>query len=356
MLKLTLRSLGAAFASALLAGSANAAESSKLPTTMTELFGDSVLARGKGVEVKRSRLDEELVSIKATAAARGQTIPAEQMTALESRILERLIHIQLLLARANEEDKAKGKSNALQRIDEIKTRAGSEETLARQLKAVGTTLPELTTKLTDELVAESVLERELGVNIGDADVKKFYDENPAKFEQPEMVRASHILLGTRDSATGAELAADKKAEKKKQIEDLLKRARAGEDFAKLAREFSEDPGSKDKGGEYTFPRGQMVPEFEAAAFKLNTNEVSDVVTTQFGYHIIKLHEKLPAQTVPLEKVKTNIINHLKAEAVQPKLPPYMEKLSKEAGVEILDEKLKTKAGAQPADTAPAGKN
>lgn len=76
-------------------------------------------------------------------------------------------------------------------------------------------------------------------------------------------------------------------------EDLLKRAEDGEDVAKLAREFSEDPGLMDKGGECTFPRGQMVPEFEAAASSLKTNQISDVVTMPFGYHIIKLSEKIP---------------------------------------------------------------
>ena len=88
----------------------------------------------------------------------------------------------------------------------------------------------------------------------------------------------------RDQTTGAELPEDQKKAKRKLADDLLKRARAGEDFAKLAKEYSEDPGSKEKGGEYPpFPRGQMVPEFEAAAFSLNTNQVSDVVTTSYGY-------------------------------------------------------------------------
>src|SRR5207245_5522008 len=131
----------------------------------------------------------------------------------------------------------------------------------------------------------------------------FYDENPAKFEQPEMVRASHILLNTKDTAAGTELTPEQKAAKRKQMEAILKRARDGEDFAKLANEYSEDPGSKDKGGEYTFPRGKMVPEFEAAAFSLQTNQVSDIVTTPFGYHIIKLSEKIPPHKVELAKVQ-----------------------------------------------------
>src|SRR5262249_35491684 len=198
---------------------------------------------------------------------------------------------------------------------DIKTRVGGEEALNRQLKAVGTTQDDLRNKMMDESTAQSVLERELNIKITDADVKKFYDDNPAKFEQPEMVRASHILIGIRD-ADGKELPEDKRAAKRKDAEAILKRARAGEDFAKLAKENSEDPGSTDKGGEYTFSRGQMAPEFEAAAFSLKTNEVSDIVTTQYGYHIIKLNEKIPAKKVELAKVSPNIKDYLAQEQMR----------------------------------------
>lgn len=126
---------------------------------------------------------------------------------------------------------------------------------------------------------------------------------------------------------------------------MLKRARAGEDFAKLAKEYSDDPGSKDTGGEYTFARGKMVPEFEAAAFSLNTNQVSDIVQTQFGYHIIKLYEKLPAEKVELSKAHDRLKDWLTGRAMQQKLPDYIEKASKEAEVEILDEKLKPESSA-----------
>src|SRR5262249_36535838 len=150
---------------------------------------------------------------------------------------------------------------------------------------------ELQSKMIEESTAQIVLERELKISVSDDEVKKFYDDNPSKFEQPEMVRASHILLSTRDPETNKDLPDEQKMAKRKKAEELLKRARAGEDFAKLARENSEDPGSKDRGGEYQFSRGQMVPEFETAAFSLKTNEVSEIVTTQYGYHIIKLSEK-----------------------------------------------------------------
>lgn len=332
------------------------------PANPSELFSDTVVAKGKGISIKRSQLDDALVSLKASLVARGgQDIAPEQMAMVEPQVLQSLIQMQLLMNLATDADKTAGKALCTKRFDEIKTRSGSDEALARQLKSVGMTAQELQKKMTEECTAEVVLERELKVNVTDDDVKKFYDENPAKFEQQEMVRASHILLSTRDMATGTDLSDEKKTAKHKQMEEILKRARAGEDFAKLAKEYSEDPGSKDKGGEYTFPRGQMVPEFETAAFSLKTNEVSDIITTQFGYHIIKLSEKIPAQKVELAKVAALVKQGLKNQTIQKEMPAYLEKLQKDAGVEILDEKLKPKemtmdsalpAGHPPVKTEP----
>jgi parvulin-like peptidyl-prolyl isomerase len=161
-----------------------------------------------------------------------------------------------------------------------------------------------------------------------------------------MVRASHILLSTKDLDTKVELSDEKKAAKKRLAEDLVKRARAGEDFAKLAKEYSEDPGSKDKGGEYKFPRGQMVKEFEDAAFSLQTNQVSDVVTTQFGYHVIKLSEKYLAKKHDLAESAPKIKDYLTNVAIQKQAPEYLKKLRKDSDVVILDEKLKLPEGAE----------
>jgi parvulin-like peptidyl-prolyl isomerase len=275
------------------------------------------------------------------------------MAMVDQQVLDQLIQVQLLQAKSTVADKAAGKALAEKRFEEAKTRLGSEEALNRQLKLMGTTREEVLAEWTDSATAESVLKRELKVNITDEDAKKFYEDNPARFEQPEMVRASHILLMTTDPKTNTELTEAQKAAKRKQMEGLLKRARAGEDFAALAKEFSEDPGSKDKGGEYKFPKGQMVPEFDAAAFSLNTNQVSDIVTTKFGFHIIKLSEKIPAQKVEYAKASSDIKDGLTQQALQKQFPEYLAKLKKEAGVEILDEKLTPKETAD-APGLPAG--
>jgi peptidyl-prolyl cis-trans isomerase C len=326
--------------------STNAAAPAKPASKVDDLFNNTVVAKGKGVEVTRALLDDEVIRLKAQMAGRGQTLPPEQAALIDRQVLDQLIQIQLMKAKATDADKAAGKEQAEKRFEEAKTRMGSEEALTRQLKLMDTTREEVLSKWADSSTAEVVLKRELKVTVTDDDVKKFYEDNPARFEQPEMVRASHILLSTMDPATKTPIADDKKLAKRKVAEEVLKRARAGEDFAKLAKEFSEDPGSRENGGEYKFSRGQMVPEFENTAFSLAINQVSDIVTTQFGYHIIKLSEKIPARKLTLDetiegvKVSDQVKEMLKRQQLEKLLPGYVEKLRQEAKVEILDEKLK----------------
>jgi peptidyl-prolyl cis-trans isomerase C len=155
-----------------------------------------------------------------------------------------------------------------------------------------------------------------------------------------------------DPTTRTPLPDDQMKIKRQQIEDILKRVKAGEDFATLATQYSEDPGSKSKGGELPpFSRGEMVPEFEAAAFSMATNTVSDVVTTTYGYHIIKLLDKTPAQKVDFTKVEARIKDFLVQQKTSKLAPPFLDKLKTSAGVEILDPDLKAAAAALEAEAA-----
>jgi peptidyl-prolyl cis-trans isomerase C len=320
------------------------------------LFPDPVIAKGKGVEIKRSQLDDAIASVKANAAARGQEVSADDMAVVQRGAFEHLLEVQLLKNKATDDDKAKAAIEADKRMAMIKKRVPSEDALALQLKAMNLTLEGLHGRLYEEALAEQVLRDK--VNVTDAQIQKFYDENPSQFEEPEMVRASHILIATADK-TGAQLSDDDKKAKRKIADDLLKRARAGEDFAKLAKEYSDDPGSKDNGGEYTFPRGRMVKEFESAAFTLQTNQISDVVTTQYGYHIIKLSEKIPAKKLEFAKVSPDIKLYLERQEMEKILPETITSLRKEAGVEVLDEQIRTleaaaaKAAAEAKNAPPA---
>jgi peptidyl-prolyl cis-trans isomerase D len=135
------------------------------------------------------------------------------------------------------------------------------------------------------------------------EVQSYYNGNIAQYQTPEQVRASHILLNT---------AGKDEAAVRKQAEDILQQVKAGADFAELAKKYSEDEGSKPNGGDLDyFSRGRMVPEFEAAAFALEVGQVSDIVKSQFGFHIIKVVDKKPAVTRSLDEVRPQIEEQLK---------------------------------------------
>lgn len=146
------------------------------------------------------------------------------------------------------------------------------------------------------------------VTLAPDDVQRYYEDNADQYSTPEQVRASHILLKTEGKDEAAV---------RTQAEDVLAKAKGGADFAELAKTFSEDEGSKEKGGDLDlFGRGAMVPEFEQAAFTLQPGVISDLVKTQYGFHIIKVTEKRPAVTRALDEVKQQIEDQLKLERAQ----------------------------------------
>ncbi len=312
---------------------------------MKALFGDPTIVKAKGFEIKQSELDQVLTGAKANAAAQGQQLPPE----FSAAILNQLITIQCLLQKANAADRVAGAAEADLQYTNLIKRFGSTEAFDRQLKAVGMTVADLRDRATQEAVAKAALKRELNIKVTDDEAKAFYDKHSADFEQPEMVHVRHILLMTIDPTTRQPLPTNSVAAKRKQIDDILKQIRAGGDFAALAEKYSEDPGSKVNGGELPeFSRGQMVPEFEATAFSMTNNQVSDVVTTQYGYHIIKMIDKTPAKkyafTDTLPHIGKTVAEVCKSEVEAQKIkelaPDYVKKLRADLNVEIVDASLK----------------
>ncbi len=174
--------------------------------------------------------------------------------------------------------------------------------------------------------------------VADAEIQAYYDANKATFDEPEQVRARHILVRAPQDGDEA-----KKAEARTKIEGLLARIKAGEDFAAVATASSEDESNAPRGGDLGFfPRGRMVPPFEDAAFALQPGEVSGVVETGFGLHLIKLEERRAAGARPFDDVKGEISEKLRREAGK--------KAAETAANEALE---KVKAGTSLQDTATA---
>ena len=313
---------------------------SNLNATMTQLFGDPVIAKGRGFEIKQSDLDQTMTGIKAGAAERNQVIPPNQLKLIQGEMLNRLIQVQLLLQKSTDADKAEGKKTADVQMKSLLERAGSQEALERQFMVLGMSASDLRKRLEEEGTAQATLVRELKITVSDAEAKQFYDEHPGEFEVPERVHIQQVFLSTRDPLTGADLPDAEKAAKKKEMDDVLKRARAGADFKSLAIQYSDDPAAKQNGGEYTIARGQTFPEFEAAAFSLKTNQISDVVTTASGYHIIKLLEKLPAKKLDYSTIADKLKQVLIQQKAAKLASAYLSRLQDQEGVQILDPDLK----------------
>jgi hypothetical protein len=180
--------------------------------------------------------------------AQTQALTPAQILQIQKQMLNRLIETKLLRAKATDADNATGKKMEDVQITALKENAGSQEAFDQRLKTLGITKADLSAKITQEATAQAVFQRELKVVVTHDEVNKYYDGHTADYEQPEMARVRHILIFTVDPATHAALPADQQLSRRRKADDLVKAARGGADFAALAKQYSEDPGSKENGG------------------------------------------------------------------------------------------------------------
>ena len=318
-----------------------------------------MVARGKGVEVRRGQLDDAFIAYKANLAARKQDLPEERRAPVEAMLLDRIIITQLLTNLATANDRSRAGESAAKFLENTRKTVESEDAFVRQLRAMGMSPLQFTNRVLEQALAEEVINREVKnkVNITDEQIRSFYQTNDQIFRVPETARVLHLLLATRDLRTRQEMSPEQKRTQREKAERLLARVKAGEDLAKLILEYSEDPTVKENKGEYVFPRAKddarraMVPEFEAAAFSLKTNQVSDLVPTEYGYHIIKLLDITPPRRTPLTEAKGRIMDFLVDSETARQMPAFFKKLKEAAKVEVLDAKLAAELAAKPEETS-----
>jgi len=181
---------------------------------------------------------------------------------------------------------------------------------AYEASKAGYTIPE---KYSFQVLLVDEAKVEQSITVPEAQVRAAYSGSMDNYRMPERVKARHILLMTQGKSD-----AEKKAKLAK-AQDLLKQLRGGADFAELAKKNSDDPGSAQNGGDLGFlVKGQTVPEFEKVAFSAKPKDISDIVTTEYGYHIIQVTEKEPARIRPFDEVKEGIASELKKQSVAEK--------------------------------------
>lgn len=270
----------------------------------------------------------------AMMAAAGRDIPEDAIKAQVGMVIDRIIVRDLLLQRAAKDGIKPDTIEAARKLGEIEKQLGAEQ-FAAELKKSGLTrdqiLEQIGTGMTiDKWVTEKVIPT---IPADDAAAEKYYKENPEQFAAPEQVQASHILIKIEP---GSDAAVKAKAQAK--ADDVLvrlKKGGEGNDFATLAKANSDCPSKKEGGDLGFFPRGQMIKAFEDTAFTLKPGEISGVVETQFGYHIIKGGEHKTAQTVALAEVKEQIKEQLRKERVSEAMEKVVSDLRQEAKVDVV---------------------
>jgi peptidyl-prolyl cis-trans isomerase C len=334
--KSTLRSIIASLIVAIaLTGTAFSAEKKKSTTkksTAASSSTSSIVAKVNGTPITQQELDRATKFMLAQNRTKKE-LTAEERKKADSAVLNQLISAELLYQAGKKLDIPDVESRVAAQMKQGKSKFPSTEVYEKALKESGLTEKNLEEFARKEIYINNLIEKEIAskITISDADAKKFYDENIDKFKQPETVQASHILIGVDPKAS-----ADEKKKAKEKAEALLKRAKAGEDFATLAKDNSTCPSAPQGGNLGYFSKGQMVPAFETVAFSLKPGEISDVVETQFGFHIIKVIDKKPAGTVPFSDAKKEIINYLKIQKIQQGINEYVENLRKNGKIEIIN--------------------
>lgn len=262
-----------------------------------------VVGEVNGEKITRADLDKRLEPLKAMYKAQfgmdfSKKEAQETLKKLEAGVLEQMIGEKLILQEAAKRKIQVEEAEIDQQIDNLaKARFSSRKEFDEFIKTQNFSLADLKQELRSQLTAERLAEQVIGstkIEVKDQEVEKYFQTHQDQYNVPELVKARHILV-----------------KEEKEAEDILRQLKAGEDFAKLAQKYSQDPGSKEKGGDLGyFSRGQMVPAFEKAAFSLQIGEISSIIQTDYGYHIIKVEDHKKQQKFQFQQVREEVKKEL----------------------------------------------
>ncbi|MFZ5517289.1 MAG: foldase protein PrsA [Candidatus Zhuqueibacterota bacterium] len=285
---------------------------------------NDIIVKTKGFNVTSGEL---IASLKRNFGNRIDGLknqPAEQLSQILKQQAEGYATTQMLFLAAKKA-RLSPKETAVDSVLNVRyQRSGGQEKFIADLKTNGLTVEEVREDINKFLTVNTYLDRELAdeIKVTDEDIQKEYDQ-----EKTATVR--HILMLTQGKNETEKMAIRKK------MEEVLALARNGEDFAELAKQYSEDPGSKDKGGIYeNFTRGRMVKEFEDASFNLPIGSISDIVETRYGFHIIKVMDR-QKETRPIEDVREQIKSKLDNTKRRDAYQFFVQKLKQDNGYELI---------------------
>lgn len=290
---------------------------------------EEAVAIVNGEAIFRVDFEREVNSTQKQLLTQGQVPDVEKMREV---ILENLIDGELLYQESQKKGFKVDEEKINEQFESIKGQFTSEEEFKNAMNEMNYTESSLKNEINRGIAIQDLIDGEIAQNItvSEEESLEYYESNLELFKQPEQVRASHILITVDEQADVTQK--DKALQKIKEIQQKLK---AGENFASLAREYSQGPSSAQGGDLGYFQRGQMLKPFEDAAFTLQPGETSTIVKTRFGYHLIKVIDRKPEGTIPYNYVQKKIDQYLKQNKVYREVKLLLEKLRAKATIERL---------------------
>jgi peptidyl-prolyl cis-trans isomerase C len=294
----------------------------------------AVIVRVNGDEITRGEIQEVL---QVTMQQMSRQVPPQQLQQMQAQmynnVRDQLVTKKLMDAAVAAANITVSEEDLAAAMDEIRASVPPGQELEAALATSGTTLEELTANVKEQLATRQFLESKTeGIaEATEAEAKEFYDTNPDRFQKPEGVTASHILITFDESDTD-----ETKAAKKADLEALRSEIIAETiTFQDAAATNSHCPSKAQGGSLGTFGKGQMVPEFEVAAFTQEIDEVGDVIETQFGYHIIKVSDRQEDGVVDFDEAKEQLMTFLSGQKKQEAVAAFIKSLRDAATIEVL---------------------
>ena len=287
-----------------------------------------VVATVNGQDITKQQLQDLFNAAIQSSGAKIGDLNAQQQLGGYTQLLQDLIMDKLVAEAASTEKVSDADVDA--ELAKIKGQFPDEKAFQDQIAQAGMTPEKLKENIRTGLQQSRWMKSQVKTtDVTDEQAKTFYESNIKEFEQPQTVKASHILFMVDPDAS-----ADVVKQKEEAAAKAAERAAAGEDFTKLAKELSEEPGASESGGDLGFfPKDRMVPEFAEVAFAQKVGDISKPVKTQFGWHVIKVTDKKDAGTVPFDQVKEQVVSYLKSTSQREAVQAVLNKLKESAKIE-----------------------
>ncbi|MCI0408576.1 MAG: peptidylprolyl isomerase [Acidobacteria bacterium] len=321
--------MGALFlATALVHAGGGAAEGSHPPAQAV----DPVIARVNGTTILESQVEERVRSTLSRASRSAAEIPAERVGALRRQLLENLVDEELLYQTSLKEKIEVPEKAVDEQVQTLEGRFASGQEFSDSLQQEGMSLASIKERIRRNLAVEALVKQKINSNVvvSESEITGYYQKNRERFRRPEAAHTLEIVAQLDPSDDSQERAAARQA-----MEAVLKEAKGGKDFAMLVREFSQGSSAAHGGDLGWLTRNGSKPLLAQAALKLKPGELSDILETPTGLHILKVLEKRPAEDVSLEEARSQIESLLREEKELSGLKDYITILKSGAKIEIL---------------------